>query len=139
TGRNPLNHSLENISKEEIEQLCLEIKPKSEFELVGERDEFYTSWYDYLGYKTSKIKKRLQELIPLYNIFEIDLLELLTEIDTELTNYLELEGKNWDNHNLSDRHAPIYRLTQLVQQLYQYFDERYYEHGKEYRQQKVLK
>lgn len=112
------NTIIDEIKLEEIKIICKQINPKSPITINLKENAIFKNHYDFINFKTNKIKLLISELIILNELIDEDLFRGLTNINDVITHSLTFDINIFANtdseflsHSLYDLHFESKEMT----------------------------
>ncbi len=97
-------------SQLEIEECCVCINPMSKvFDIKSSTIDF-NDWYEYLNYKSNKVKGQISDLMYISELLDQDLIEMLLNIQDVFDNFIFNERSKFGNSDLSLFAHPLYEV-----------------------------
>jgi len=105
-----LNLPNDNVTPESIKEACSKINPSTEVNSNDESSLPFKNWFEYLNYKTLKIKGTIYDLLLLNEALDVELMEHLLRIENLLIHHLYFDKREVANLDLTNLSDFIYKL-----------------------------
>ena len=97
-------------TKQQIEEYCAVINPMTTVYDIKSSTKPFNDWYDYLNYKSYKVKSQFSDLMYLSELLDQDLIEMLINIQDVFDNFIFNERSKFSNSDLSLFAHPLYEV-----------------------------
>jgi hypothetical protein len=121
-GINDFPHKIEYT---DIKEICKQINPKLPITLNHTEFATFKNHYEFINFKTKKIKILTSELIILNEILDENILHGLTNINDAITNFLTFDINIYANEEMGYLSNGLYILHSESQEMVNYFFEKY--------------
>lgn len=109
----------------DIKEICKQINPKLPITLNDTEFATFKNHYEFINFKTKKIKILISELIILNEILDENILHGLTNINDAITNFLTFDINIYANEEMGYLSNGLYILHFESEEMVNYFFEKY--------------
>lgn len=98
------------LTRKMLDEACDKINPLS---IVSTKESAtpFTDWWEYFEYKSERILKHTQDLLPLYDLLDSDLMGIIFLIQNIVQNDLKVGKRKFGNPTMSAWSGDIWRLA----------------------------